>query len=288
MTWRVTPSSVNSALRNSYEPREEPVACLDVARCRAIGGDPAATCACFAMPRPSGVPNPSMFSERVLDRKKILITGGGTGIGKSLGSRFLGFGAEIVICGRREEILRGTVAEWTKSGGKASYFVCDIRLPDKVEAMFEEIWRDRPLDGLVNNTAGNFIARTETLSPRAFDSVINARHRLLHPGCRPAVDRGQARGYDPFDLNQLSLARQSLHGSVGKPPRLVCFPWCGAWLPNGVPRESALSWSPLDSFLPPARRRGATWTQQNTKRRSRASLYGEWDGTLSSPIFVPI
>ena len=134
------------------------------------------------MPRPSGVPNPSMFSERVLDRKKILITGGGTGIGKSLGSRFLGFGAEIVICGRREEILRGTVAEWTKSGGKASYFVCDIRLPDKVEAMFEEIWRDRPLDGLVNNTAGNFIARTETLSPRAFDSVINV---VLAPPIAP-------------------------------------------------------------------------------------------------------
>src|SRR5882757_2281678 len=135
---------------------------------------------------------------------------------------------------------------------------------------------EAPQDGLV-----------DTLSPRAFDSVINvcpARHRLLRPGCRPAVDRAQARGYDPFDLNQLSLARQSLHGSVGKPPRLVCFPWCGAWLPNGVPRESALSWSPLDSFLPPARRRGATWTQQNTKRRSRASLYGEWDGTLSSPM----
>ena len=188
MTWRVTPSSVNSALRNSYEPREEPVACLDVARCRAIGGDPAATCACFAMPRPSGVPNPSMFSERVLDRKKILITGGGTGIGKSLGSRFLGFGAEIVICGRREEILRGTVAEWTKSGGKASYFVCDIRLPDKVEAMFEEIWRDRPLDGLVNNTAGNFIARTETLSPRAFDSVINV---VLHGTAYCTLAAGQ-------------------------------------------------------------------------------------------------
>ena len=188
MTWRVTPSSVNSALRDSYEPREEPVACLDVARCRAIGGDPAATCACFAMPRPSGVPNPSMFSERVLDRKKILITGGGTGIGKSLGSRFLGFGAEIVICGRREEILRGTVAEWTKSGGKASYFVCDIRLPDKVEAMFEEIWRDRPLDGLVNNTAGNFIARTETLSPRAFDSVINV---VLHGTAYCTLAAGQ-------------------------------------------------------------------------------------------------
>ena len=94
-----------------------------------------------------------MFSERVLKGKKILITGGGTGIGKSLGSRFLELGAEIVICGRREEVLKGTVEEWTKIGGKASYVGCDIRLPDKVEAMFEEIWRDRPLDGSVGRSS---------------------------------------------------------------------------------------------------------------------------------------
>jgi short-subunit dehydrogenase involved in D-alanine esterification of teichoic acids len=88
-----------------------------------------------------------MFSDRVLAGKKILITGGGSGIGKSLGSRFLELGAEIVICGRREEVLKGTVAEWTTSGGKASYVVCDVRLPDNVDAMFNEIWLDRPLDG---------------------------------------------------------------------------------------------------------------------------------------------
>ena len=118
-----------------------------------------------------------MFSEQLLEGKKILVTGGGTGIGKSLATRFLELGAEIVICGRREEVLKGTVEEWKKAGGKASYLVCDIRLPDKVEAMFEEIWRNRPLDGLVNNAAGNFIARTETLSPKAFDAVINV---VLH------------------------------------------------------------------------------------------------------------
>jgi NAD(P)-dependent dehydrogenase (short-subunit alcohol dehydrogenase family) len=114
-----------------------------------------------------------MFSDNVLKQKKILITGGGTGIGKSLATRYLELGAEIVICGRREEVLAKTVAEWGKNGGKASYVVCDIRRPDSVEAMFEEIWWDGPLDGLVNNAAGNFIARTETLSARAFDSVIN-------------------------------------------------------------------------------------------------------------------
>ncbi|KRP97622.1 hypothetical protein AOQ72_17290 [Bradyrhizobium yuanmingense] len=118
-----------------------------------------------------------MFAEGILNAKKILISGGGTGIGKSLGTRFLKLGAEIVICGRREEVLKETVVEWTKSGGKAAYFVCDISLPDKVDAMFEEIWRERPLDGLVNNASTNFIARTETLSPGAFDSVIKV---VLH------------------------------------------------------------------------------------------------------------
>ena len=106
-----------------------------------------------------------MFSDRVLAGKKILITGEGSSIGKSLGTRFLELGAEIVICGRREAVLQGTVAEWTTSGGRASYLVCDVRLPDEIDAMFNEIWVDRSLDGLVNNSAGNFIARTETLSP---------------------------------------------------------------------------------------------------------------------------
>jgi NAD(P)-dependent dehydrogenase (short-subunit alcohol dehydrogenase family) len=118
-----------------------------------------------------------MFSEKLFKGKKFLITGGGTGLGKSLGTRFIELGAEIVICGRREEVLSATVEEWKAQGGKASYHVCDIRSAEKVEAMFDAIWKDGPLDGLVNNAAGNFIARTETLSPRAFDAVINV---VLH------------------------------------------------------------------------------------------------------------
>ena len=129
-----------------------------------------------------------MFSDEVLKGKKILITGGGTGIGKSLGTRFIELGAEIVICGRREEVLKATVAEWQKSGAEASYVVCDLRAADQVEAMFDEIWRDRPLDGLVNNAAGNFIARTEQLSPRAFDSVINI---VLHGSAYCSIAAGR-------------------------------------------------------------------------------------------------
>jgi NAD(P)-dependent dehydrogenase (short-subunit alcohol dehydrogenase family) len=129
-----------------------------------------------------------MFSDEVLKGKKILITGGGTGIGKSLGTRFIELGAEIVICGRREEVLKATVAEWQNSGAEASYAVCDLRVADKDEAMFDGIWRDRPLDGLVNNAAGNFIARTEQLSSRAFDSVINI---VLHGSAYCSIAAGR-------------------------------------------------------------------------------------------------
>jgi NAD(P)-dependent dehydrogenase (short-subunit alcohol dehydrogenase family) len=129
-----------------------------------------------------------MFSDEVLKGKKILITGGGTGIGKSLGTRFIELGAEIVICGRREEVLKATVAEWQNSGAEASYVVCDLRVADKVEAMFDDIWRNRPLDGLVNNAAGNFIARTEQLSSRAFDSVVNI---VLHGSAYCSIAAGR-------------------------------------------------------------------------------------------------
>ena len=129
-----------------------------------------------------------MFAENVLQNRKILVTGGGTGIGKSLAARFLELGAEIVICGRREAVLRETTEAWGRAGGGASYQVCDVRKPDAVEAMFERIWQDGPLDGLVNNAAGNFIARTETLSLRAFDAVVNT---VLHGSAYCSIAAGR-------------------------------------------------------------------------------------------------
>src|ERR1700688_625529 len=129
-----------------------------------------------------------MFAENVLQNRKILVTGGGTGIGKSLAARFLELGAEIVICGRREAVLRETTEAWGRAGGGASDQVCQVRKPDAVEAMFERIWQDGPLDGLVNNAAGNFIARTETLSPRAFDAVINV---VLHASAYCSLAAGK-------------------------------------------------------------------------------------------------
>lgn len=115
-----------------------------------------------------------MFENGLLNGKRILITGGGTGIGRSIAERYLELGANVVICGRREDVLENTVAELTEStGGNVSCHPCDIRDVEQVEALLDWIWERGPLDGLVNNAAGNFIARSEELSPRAVDAVLN-------------------------------------------------------------------------------------------------------------------
>ncbi len=114
-----------------------------------------------------------MFEADLLRDKRILITGGGTGLGKSMGRRALELGAELVICGRREEVLSDTSAEFDKDfPGRTAWHRCDIREPEAIETMLDAVWRDGPLDTLVNNAAGNFIAKTETLSPRALDAVL--------------------------------------------------------------------------------------------------------------------
>ena len=113
-----------------------------------------------------------MFSPDLLQSKRILITGGGTGLGKGMAARFLELGATVYICGRREEVLKAAGAE-LKDKGPIQAIPCDVRSLEAVEHMIESIWNTAPLDILVNNAAGNFIARTEELSPNAWQSVIN-------------------------------------------------------------------------------------------------------------------
>ena len=112
-----------------------------------------------------------MFQPDLLRSKRTLITGGGTGLGKAMAHRFLELGATVHICGRREDVLEQTASELA-AHGPVHAIPCDVRNLDAVEAMIDAIWKQAALDILVNNAAGNFIARTEELSPRAFDSVI--------------------------------------------------------------------------------------------------------------------
>jgi NAD(P)-dependent dehydrogenase (short-subunit alcohol dehydrogenase family) len=114
-----------------------------------------------------------LFQKDLLAGKKILVTGGATGLGKSMAQRFLELGADVYVCGRREQVLTEAASELQHSTGKAvKTFVCDVRDNVRVEEIIGQIWLDGPLDGLVNNAAGNFMARTEELSLGAFEAVI--------------------------------------------------------------------------------------------------------------------
>jgi NAD(P)-dependent dehydrogenase (short-subunit alcohol dehydrogenase family) len=114
-----------------------------------------------------------MFEKNLLAAKRILVTGGGSGLGAAMGRRFLELGAELIICGRRLELLEATAAAMRLDpGGKVAAIRCDIRDGAAVEAMMDAIWREAPLDVLVNNAAATFIAQTEHLSFRAADAIL--------------------------------------------------------------------------------------------------------------------
>src|SRR5438270_1781057 len=114
-----------------------------------------------------------MFEKGLLAGKRILVTGGGSGLGAAMGRRFVELGAELIICGRRLELLEATATQIRSDlGGKVSAIGCDVRDSAAVDAMMDTIWRDAPLDVLVNNAAATFIAQTERLSFRAADAIL--------------------------------------------------------------------------------------------------------------------
>ena len=117
---------------------------------------------------------PSIFKDDVLTGKRILITGGGTGLGKELARSFISRGAAVYICGRRQNVLDATITELQAEaahGGSAKAFICDVREAEQIEAMVDQIWQEGPLTGLVNNAAANFISPSIDISPRGFAAV---------------------------------------------------------------------------------------------------------------------
>src|SRR5260370_39977224 len=113
-----------------------------------------------------------LFKKDLLKGRAVFLTGGGTGLGRSMALRFAELGARIFLVGRREEPLRETCEEIHGTGGAAAYTTCDVRDYGAVEAAAakaEEQFGE--LNTLVNNAAGNFIARTEKLTPNAFNAV---------------------------------------------------------------------------------------------------------------------
>ncbi len=116
-----------------------------------------------------------MFRPDLMNGQRILVTGGGTGLGQAMAERFLSLGADIAICGRRKAVCDATAEAWRAQFPKrrVDTFGVDIRIAANVQEMVDSLWASGGLTGLVNNAAGNFVAPTESLSPRAFDAVAN-------------------------------------------------------------------------------------------------------------------
>jgi NAD(P)-dependent dehydrogenase (short-subunit alcohol dehydrogenase family) len=139
-----------------------------------------------------------MFKSDLLAEKRILITGGGGGLGAAMAARFAELGASLVLVGRRGSVLEETAAHIRpRTSGSVKTATCDIRDPEAVEAAIDHAWRQAPIDILVNNAAASFIAQTEHLSARAADAILGPTlHGALY--CTLALGRrwitGRRRG----------------------------------------------------------------------------------------------
>jgi NAD(P)-dependent dehydrogenase (short-subunit alcohol dehydrogenase family) len=116
-----------------------------------------------------------IFKDGLLKGKRILVTGGGTGLGEVMAEAYAKLGAAVYICGRRASVLDETAKKISDAtGAKVKGIACDIRVAEAVEDMIAQIWADGgALTGLVNNAAGNFISRTKDLSPRGFNAIAD-------------------------------------------------------------------------------------------------------------------
>ncbi|HIA83892.1 MAG TPA: SDR family oxidoreductase [Candidatus Marinimicrobia bacterium] len=115
-----------------------------------------------------------MFESGLLKGKSIIVTGGGTGLGKSMATRFAELGADLVITSRRQNVIDETAEALRQYGGKVLAVACDVRDPDQVQNMVDHTVNEfGKIDILLNNAAGNFISPTEDLSPNAFKTVVD-------------------------------------------------------------------------------------------------------------------
>ena len=111
---------------------------------------------------------PDLFADH-----HIVVTGGGTGLGRAMALRFADLGVAVTINGRRPDPLAETVSEIEDAGGAAEGISCNVRDPDAVQAFFEEAEeRQGPVTRLVNNAAANFLDPTEDISPNGFDAIV--------------------------------------------------------------------------------------------------------------------
>jgi NAD(P)-dependent dehydrogenase (short-subunit alcohol dehydrogenase family) len=114
-----------------------------------------------------------LFQKNLLASKRIFLTGGGSGLGRSMALHFATLGAHVFIIGRRPEALKSVCDEIQQAGGTAAYAPCDVRDYAAVEAAAQFAEKEiGEINTVINNAAGNFMARTEKLTPNAFNAVV--------------------------------------------------------------------------------------------------------------------
>jgi NAD(P)-dependent dehydrogenase (short-subunit alcohol dehydrogenase family) len=156
-----------------------------------------------------------MFNEQLLAGRRILVTGGGTGLGKSMAGRFLELGAEVHICGRRKGVCDETATELMDLyGGRVTSHGVDIRNPLAVDEMIETIFTEGPLTDLINNAAGNFVSRTQDLTPRGTFYVTHAVGRRWiagkHPGNVVSITVTWVRNGSPYVVPS-AMSKSAIH-----------------------------------------------------------------------------
>lgn len=141
--------------------------------------------------------NVQIFRSGLLQGQRILVSGGGTGLGAVMAEAFVALGAQVYICGRRRSVLEETADRLQRTyGGTVIPLACDIRSSDEIESMLDVVWSEGPLTALVNNAAGNFLSRTEDLTPGGFEAISSIVFRggfLLTAACGRRWVRGGVR-----------------------------------------------------------------------------------------------
>lgn len=179
-----------------------------------------------------------MFRTDLLLGQRILVTGGGSGLGAEMALRFATLGAVPILCGRREAMLTDNAQRIRdRTGVIAGVFPCDIRDARAVETMFDRIWEQGPLHALVNNAAATFIAQTETMSARAVDAILAPTlHGALY--CTLAAGRRWIDGGQPGSV--LSILSTSVRtGRAFTVPSAVAKSGVQA-----MTRSLAVEWGP--------------------------------------------
>lgn len=136
-----------------------------------------------------------MFQSDLLKGKTILITGGGTGLGKSMAARFGKLGANLIIASRKPEVLEEAAIDLRKCGAEVLPLECDVRKPAQVQELVKKAVKHfKRIDGLVNNAAGNFISPTENLTAGGFkvvvDIVLNGTFNMTHAIGKSMIKNG--------------------------------------------------------------------------------------------------